>query len=178
MSKYRNSLIRLIHSLDKSVLDTIVEVGVHKGATSEAILKAFDRVQLYMIDPWEKWDSDADPTSKADHESCFKEAQRRTEFGRGYRTIIRKTSDEASQIFPDKSADFVFIDARHDFESVFFDFEAWWPKVKPGGILCGHDYGSESPWAKDVDKAVDAFCEKNGLGPVNVMEGNLCWIQK
>lgn len=34
----------------------------------------------------------------------------------------------------------VFIDARHDYESVANDIKLWSPKVKIGGVLCGHDY--------------------------------------
>ena len=34
----------------------------------------------------------------------------------------------------------MYIDARHDYESVKEDLEHWLPKVKLGGIVAGHDY--------------------------------------
>ena len=37
--------------------------------------------------------------------------------------------------------DLVFLDGEHDISSVYGDIEIWLPHVKPGGILCGHDYG-------------------------------------
>ena len=33
-----------------------------------------------------------------------------------------------------------YIDARHDYCGCSEDIQNWWPKVKPGGIMAGHDY--------------------------------------
>ena len=68
--------------------------------------------------------------------------------------IINKPSIVAANLFSDKSIDFAFIDADHDYENVKADLIAWWPKIKPGGILAGHDYCSG--WA-GVSQAVDEF---------------------
>ena len=55
--------------------------------------------------------------------------------------------------------DFVYIDARHDYESVLEDLNAWFHKVKPGGILAGHDYADGMLPQGDfgVKSAVDEF---------------------
>jgi predicted O-methyltransferase YrrM len=47
---------------------------------------------------------------------------------------------DAVKTYADESLDFVFIDGSHDYESVCKDIDAWLPKVKPFGILAGHDY--------------------------------------
>jgi len=52
---------------------------------------------------------------------------------KGDSTIVAKT-------FGDRTLDFVFIDAEHDFINVDNDIKAWLPKVKIGGIISGHDY--------------------------------------
>lgn len=67
-----------------------------------------------------------------------------------YIDLIAVTPNEAAAI--DGPVDFVYIDAAHDYESVKADIAAWWPKVKPGGILAGHDYCEAWPGVK---KAVD-----------------------
>ncbi len=55
--------------------------------------------------------------------------------------VVRATSAQGVTQFADGSLDWVFIDADHSFEAVSADVAAWYPKVKPGGILSGHDYG-------------------------------------
>ena len=42
--------------------------------------------------------------------------------------------------FEDNSIDFVYVDARHDYKGVLEDLRLYWPKVRQGGILAGHDY--------------------------------------
>jgi predicted O-methyltransferase YrrM len=54
--------------------------------------------------------------------------------------FIRMESAKAAALYEDESLDFVFIDACHETEAVKADILAWWPKVKIGGILAGHDY--------------------------------------
>jgi cephalosporin hydroxylase len=65
-------------------------------------------------------------------------------------SIIEATSVQASRQFDDETLDFVFIDADHEYESVKADIAAWWPKVKPGGILAGHDFAPEFPGVKQA----------------------------
>ncbi len=36
--------------------------------------------------------------------------------------------------------DFIYLDARHDYCAVAEDIKCYWPKVRPGGILAGHDF--------------------------------------
>ncbi len=45
----------------------------------------------------------------------------------------------AAKVIKDETADLVFIDADHRYDWIKADIDAWWPKVRVGGILCGHD---------------------------------------
>ena len=53
--------------------------------------------------------------------------------------------------------DLVFIDGDHSFEAVRDDLDAWWPTLRPGGTLAGHDYAIYSP---GVVRAVLKFAAK------------------
>jgi predicted O-methyltransferase YrrM len=52
---------------------------------------------------------------------------------------IRAPSELAALQFPPESLDFVFIDADHRYKAVYQDIRLWLNRVKPGGVLAGHD---------------------------------------
>jgi predicted O-methyltransferase YrrM len=58
--------------------------------------------------------------------------------------IIEGLSEEVSHSFVDDSFDLIFIDADHETESVLKDIDSWYPKLKKGGIICGHDFDKET----------------------------------
>lgn len=78
-------------------------------------------------------------------------------------TPLRLSSLEAARIFEPAEADFVFVDASHDFQSVCSDVRAWRTRVKPGGALAGHDVHLDS-----VSKAIATI-----LGPFGIRGS--CW---
>lgn len=53
--------------------------------------------------------------------------------------IIKEYSDKALEFIADESYDFIYIDADHSYKWAFHDMTNYWTKVKPGGVLCGHD---------------------------------------
>jgi hypothetical protein len=46
--------------------------------------------------------------------------------------------------------DSVFIDGNHNAAEVMADCQAWWPLLRDGGTLCGHDYWSADPGVMDA----------------------------
>jgi predicted O-methyltransferase YrrM len=70
----------------------------------------------------------------------------------GHYTIIAGNSIRVAKTLPDKSFDFIFIDADHTYDSCKNDILAYLLKVKPGGIIAGHDYCDDWPGVK---KAVE-----------------------
>ena len=88
--------------------------------------------------------------------------------------IIREFSVKAAKFFPDETFDFVYIDADHTYEAVTQDLDAWFPKVKVGGVIAGHDYISKEDTIRlghsvpfGVIEAVDDFRKKHGFADDN-----------
>jgi predicted O-methyltransferase YrrM len=63
-----------------------------------------------------------------------------------------------AETYSDGSLDFVFIDDDHSTWHVLKELVAWWPKVKPGGMLAGHDV----QWPS-VAKALKPWGEMAGV---------------
>jgi predicted O-methyltransferase YrrM len=73
---------------------------------------------------------------------------------------VRATTLEAVFLI-NEQPDLVFVDASHEYDEVFRDLEAWYPRIKKGGILCGDDWiwGETKP----VQRAVKHFANKHNL---------------
>ena len=66
--------------------------------------------------------------------------------------------------FANNSVDFVYLDGDHQYEPVKSEIEAWYPKVRVGGILAGHDYVERSHIEEfGVIPAVDEFIKRERL---------------
>jgi hypothetical protein len=85
--------------------------------------------------------------------------------------LFRGDSVEIAKQIQDGGLDWVYIDADHHYENVLADIEAWYPKVRSGGIVSGHDYCEYLDMT--VIPAVDEFCKKNGY--VFYLTGNDVW---
>ncbi len=118
-----------------------VEIGVDKGVTSDGLTGNCSKIgMLYSIDPWINRDgrySDVAALLK-DRSNC---------------TLLRMSSTEAAKVIHD-DLDFVFIDGDHEYEAVLNDLNLWFPKIKSGGLLAGHDWTHRRP---GVPKACTEF---------------------
>ncbi|MBS1761534.1 MAG: class I SAM-dependent methyltransferase [Bacteroidetes bacterium] len=144
-----------------------VEVGVWKGEFSDFILSNWVGKKLYSVDPWKNFDDSEYPDDmniKQDKFDSIYNDVKTLLAKHGERSeIIRKDSVSASRDFQDKTLDFVYLDGRHHFEGVKEDIYYWYPKVKNGGLLCGHDYlnGKIGETYFGVKQAVDEFAKDN-----------------
>lgn len=128
----------------RGLVGEAVEIGVQQALFSEYLLRHWTGRRLHLVDPWRSFPSgeyvDRSNVSQEQQDRHYAEALRRVSPFGDRVSIHRMTSREAATRFEDRSLDFVYIDARHDEESVFEDLEAWYPKVRRYGILAGHDY--------------------------------------
>ncbi len=144
----------------------IAEIGVNKGETAQLLRHLFPNAELFLIDPWQlsrDYFYSATPISRK--EKHYKKAFDAVSsyFAEDPKTtILRMTAVAAVQETPD-DFDLVFIDANHEYTQVRDNILAWLPKVRPGGILSGHDYTDEIPMFSGVKRAVDELFGKEIL---------------
>jgi cephalosporin hydroxylase len=60
--------------------------------------------------------------------------------------VMRGNTSDVAEEFLYKDPTFLFIDADHTFEGVKADYDAWYPKVVPGGYIMIHDSGLHAKW--------------------------------
>jgi hypothetical protein len=114
-----------------------VEIGVYKAEYTEVLAKS--GLEIYGVDPWKLYDDYDNSRGQRRLDDQYAHSQRVLAPYPNVK-LIRKTSAEAVEDFEDESLDFVYIDGNHWFQYVSEDICKWTKKIKPGGIICGHDY--------------------------------------
>jgi predicted O-methyltransferase YrrM len=143
------------------------ELGTHNGACTFFLMDNAPNLVLHTVDIFEQ---------QPDHPN-YKDGQ--YDFTHSYPVFLEKAkkygdrliahkgwTHEVAKEIEDGSLDFVFIDADHLYESVKRDILSWHPKLKPNGLLMGHD--AHLP---GVIKAVRECC-KESIASYD----NFCWV--
>ena len=118
---------------------TGVELGVERGLFTEVLAAKMPDCKIVGVDAWTAYKGYRDHVSQGKLDEFYIHAGDRLQ---AYPNVelMRAFSDEATKEFPDGSLDWVYIDANHEWAHVTFDIYAWAKKVRPGGIVSGHDY--------------------------------------
>ncbi len=165
----RNQLSLLLNKLGLEGIGA--EIGVEKGLYSEVLLGYSKLKKLYLIDPWKHFEGYNDPCNVNDglQQQKFEETQKRLSKFIGRFEIVRMVSNDAVKLFADNSLDFVYIDANHSYKNVLSDINAWFPKVKKGGIIGGHDFMDDNTTTGvyGVRRAVNEYF-KNWKGEIYI----------
>jgi predicted O-methyltransferase YrrM len=114
------------------------EIGVQAGVYAELLCQRIKGVRLYAVDSWQPYVRHEERVTADQSEALYAEAVGR--LARYRVTIMRSDSLAAARSVDDESLDFVYLDSDHEFSAVVADLAAWVPKVKPGGIVAGHDF--------------------------------------
>ena len=154
-----------LHTLLKDPKTAIVaEIGCAEGYFSADICR-WGIKKLYMVDNWHKIEGQkGDGNFENDwHNKNYNDAMERVA---GFNVeVLRGISWNMADKIPDNSLDLVYIDCCHMYECVVEDLKAYYPKVKSGGIVAGHDINNT---AYGVERAVHEFCNSIGQA-VNII---------
>ena len=124
-----------------------VELGVQRGVFARATLSGWPSCARYvLVDLWAPLENYVDQANvgMAEQNAIMAEALAATAPWAGAVEVCRNLTTRCAPRFADESFDFVYVDARHDRLGVSEDLEAWWPKARRGGLVCGHDFVLQS----------------------------------
>lgn len=136
----------------------VAEVGVNRGDFSAEILDATVPEALHLVDVW---------GSERFHDGLYDGVRSRfaREITAGQVHVHRRLSVDAASGFGDGTFDWVYIDTDHSYETTHDELRAYAAKVKPGGLIAGHDFVMGN-WASGVRygvvEAVHEFCAECG----------------
>lgn len=128
------------------------ELGVLRGDTFIYLLRRHPDLSMVGVDTWAPDWSQEDTRAEggrtyAEHPlEGYYNALRATISANGWSpraTLMRATTVAAARRVRNASLDFVFIDADHTYEGASADIDGWQRKVRPGGMLLGHDHNPE-----------------------------------
>lgn len=154
------------------------EIGVDTGDFSEIILRNAEPSLLFLVDCWKYLPVEVYGNDPANKPQVTKDQDYRHVFSKFLADprvrVLKAFSIEAAAMFPDNFFDWIYLDANH--LQCYEDIQAWWPRVKPSGILAGHDYCTVGDYIR-VKEAVDRFVAETGL-PLLTTDDPIykCWI--
>ncbi len=145
-----------------------VELGVSGGRFTSFLCATMHDMRMLAVDLWQEQPDNTRDGGQTytgwTHEANYQAFSNGSKLFFGDRvTIWRMSTLEAAKGVRDNSVDFVFIDADHSYEACKADIEAWYPKVRSGGMLTGHDYH----WPT-VTRAVDEAFSRIVTAPDHV----------
>lgn len=140
--KNRNELPQYL--IDNYCINNGIEIGSFEGQYSKYILEHWPG-HLYLVDVWTHLDETEyiDLSNKLDSKNIICSVFDNVSGFEDRSTLIRTTSERASTLFLDNFFDFIYIDANHRYKYVMQDLIHWYPKLKVGGIMAGHDFISD-----------------------------------
>jgi predicted O-methyltransferase YrrM len=137
----------------------VAEIGVAEGEFSRAILQRNAPRQLHLIDMWD-----------TDRYRRGLEAIRQDHAARisdGSVVIHQGRSLDRLAEFADASLDWVYVDTDHSYALTLAELRLAATKVRPHGLIAGHDYCTGNvitPWPYGVVEACHQFCAEDHWG--------------
>jgi predicted O-methyltransferase YrrM len=149
----------------------VAEIGTQQGRYASDLLDHLEPRELHLIDPWiqhddERYQRDGANAKQDTQDQFFNQVKDKfsQQINAGQVIMHRAKSLDVVSSFPDGFFDMVYVDAMHFHDAVLADLLAYAPKIRPGGILAGHDFCEHQNSASkhfSVVSAVGVFVKRS-----------------
>ncbi len=155
----------LCNVIKKHNVKTYVEVGVFNAVNLINVYKNSNLTKVYGVDNYinnDDWQT-IEELNKIKIEAIDRMKKNGIIF-------YENSSLDASKLFDDKSIDMIFIDADHSYKGCKEDIEVWYPKIRDGGIISGHNF--ELKYLGVVQAVTEKFLN------INLLPKNIWYVKK
>lgn len=160
MEKIFETRDEMLMEFDKNLI--IAELGVFEGEFSKRIKEICQPKKLYLIDLFDGYFGSGDKDGHNHHYvqledemvkiiDHFKDCPEVE--------VVKNSTIDFLNTLQDNYLDMVYIDADHSYNSVLEDLRLSYKKIKPGGLICGHDYVEHT----EAKLAINQFCQETNL---------------
>ena len=167
----RSDVQALIHAIGFLGPDIVgAELGVFEGLSFMTLLHNCPNIKtLHGVDSYKPYDdyikTPYDGTIALTFEQPRIEIIRSISFirqkysGMTHKIVFHEEDTlEAHKKFEDETFDFIFMDSYLTYEQAKKELDAWYPKMKKGGLFAGHDWDCPA-----IQRAVNEFRTENNI---------------
>ena len=167
------TVLVIINIIRNNKIKKYVEVGVEHGVTLTKVLSEIDSEldEYWAIDPWKpvglKYGSKLGYRTPLEWYEMYASVCKKMAEFRSLK-VVKLPSTYIASLLPDEHFDMVYIDGDHCYQGVYDDLCAWYPKIKMGGVISGHDW--------NIRSVRDALREFFGIPIDRVKDNEKIWM--
>jgi SAM-dependent methyltransferase len=161
--------------LNAGLFEVVYEIGTGLGLNMERLLQATYLEKAYGVDDYRRGVYQGISFDPEEEDKLYHYVQKRMEFLELNVELLRSSSLEVAQMLPDYSVDVVFFNSEHNHTSMQENLEAWFPKLRKGGILAGYQASTFYPHLQP--EIFQFFSDKNLQVHQEIVEPKFWWVE-
>ena len=170
-----NTCALLSMLLNQGFVEVGYESGAGLGLHMERVLQNVFIMQYKVVDDYRRKSYQGIQFTEAEEDLLYEYVQQRIGSLGLEAELIRASSLEVAKTIADQTVDFIYFNTQHCLISMHEQLQAWFPKLKKGGILAGYQNTAFYP---HLEKEVEQFfSEKHLQVHQECVEPKLWWVQ-
>lgn len=149
----------------------VIEVGTAYAGNAFHLLSTTNIETLVCVDPYKYYPAMPGFTCQEEYDTLYLYATKRLEQFKDVSVTFMRMNSMTAFNFYSYPFDLIFLDGSHDYEDVRWECFNYSVLIKPGGVLCGHDWDI----FEGVNKAVEEYAAATNK-KIHTLPGNIWYI--